>query len=38
MLLKVDSAPTADALAALKAEPALEVVKAIALPPLATVA
>ncbi|HEY4328360.1 MAG TPA: phosphoglycerate dehydrogenase [Phycisphaerae bacterium] len=34
MLLKVDSEPTADALAALRAEPALEVVKSIKLPPL----
>jgi len=34
MLLKLDSVPSAAALAALKAEPALEVVKAIDLPPL----
>jgi D-3-phosphoglycerate dehydrogenase len=33
MLLKVDSDPSAEALATLKAEPALEVVKAISLPP-----
>ena len=36
MLLKVDSEPTAEAIAALKAEPALEVVKAINLPPIAS--
>jgi D-3-phosphoglycerate dehydrogenase len=35
MLLKVDSEPTPEALAALRAEPALEVVKAINLPPIA---
>jgi len=35
MLLKVDSAPTQEALATLRAEPALEVVKSINLPPLA---
>lgn len=35
MLLKLDSVPSAEALAALKADSALEVVKAIDLPPLA---
>ena len=34
MLLKVDTAPTAEALATLRAEPSLELVKAINLPPL----
>jgi D-3-phosphoglycerate dehydrogenase len=37
MLLKVDSEPTGDALATLRNEPALEVVKAITLPPVAQV-
>src|SRR6185369_16372568 len=36
MLLKVDSQPTADALATLRAEPALEFVKAVKLPPAPT--
>ncbi len=35
MLLKVDSEPTAEAMATLRAEPALEIVKAINLPPIA---
>ena len=35
MLLKVDSEPTAEAIATLKKEPSLEVVKAITLPPVA---
>jgi D-3-phosphoglycerate dehydrogenase len=34
MLLKTDSEPAADALAELRKDPALEVVKAITLPPL----
>jgi D-3-phosphoglycerate dehydrogenase len=36
MVLKIDSAPNAEALAALKADPALEALKLISLPPLET--